>query len=333
MDLTRVLVAYKGPPRNDSIPEKADGADGNNSAPLGEDGHIFHLPNPANGKPACYMILNGALQEITWFKQTRSSWFLDDSVLEDGSLYLGTPVDVLLHFLPVLETCRMRKRDEKGVFADLDCILSSAPHPNFTRLHPLIADGCLFEPVCETKQVAGASYYRLDDERVLAWLCCKVDVAIAALREHGGVTYASLSDAVLTNYAIGLLSEYIPGPAARGDNSWLSRLCAHYGIHPSDAVGCKLSSQPDDAALGGGMDVYNSGDNPPSKFAKKEMSGQSNGNGQHGGAGVGNGKAGSMDDAKGGTTAGAAAKGSAAAKLAKQAQGSRKITSFFAKPR
>ncbi len=54
------------------------------------------------------MLIDGHLQEVNWYKERYRSWFIGDSVLEDGSIYLCTPVDPLFLALPLMESSRMQ---------------------------------------------------------------------------------------------------------------------------------------------------------------------------------------------------------------------------------
>jgi hypothetical protein len=60
------------------------------------------------GLPAEFLLLHGHLQEVNWYKERYRSWFIDDSVQGDGSLYLCTPVDPLFLALPLLEASRQQ---------------------------------------------------------------------------------------------------------------------------------------------------------------------------------------------------------------------------------
>ena len=60
------------------------------------------------GEPAEYLLIHGTLQEVNWYKERYRSWFVGDCVLEDGSMYLCTPVDPLLLALPLMESSRMQ---------------------------------------------------------------------------------------------------------------------------------------------------------------------------------------------------------------------------------
>ena len=63
---------------------------------------------PHAGEPAEYLLIDGHLQEVNWYKERFRSWFVGDAVLEDGSMYLCTPVDPLFLALPLLDSSRMQ---------------------------------------------------------------------------------------------------------------------------------------------------------------------------------------------------------------------------------
>jgi ribonuclease H2 subunit B len=67
-------------------------------------------------------------------------------------------------------------------------------------------------------------FFRLDDQRALAWLAIKVERAVAALRggAAAGAAFESLTNEQLRQYAVDLLGEYL-SPA------WLDRLRNHLG--------------------------------------------------------------------------------------------------------
>ena len=66
------------------------------------------------GEPAEYLLIEGHLQEVNWYKERYRSWFVGDAVLEDGSMYLCTPVDPLFLALPLLESSRMQVTPHRG---------------------------------------------------------------------------------------------------------------------------------------------------------------------------------------------------------------------------
>ncbi|KAH9290711.1 hypothetical protein KI387_034828, partial [Taxus chinensis] len=46
------------------------------------EGQILHLRHPKSGNPTCYILMDGCIQELHWFKQHYGSWFLGEHVCE-----------------------------------------------------------------------------------------------------------------------------------------------------------------------------------------------------------------------------------------------------------
>ncbi|KAG2441003.1 hypothetical protein HXX76_003856 [Chlamydomonas incerta] len=149
--------------------------------------------------------------------------------------------------------------------------------------------------VCDVRRVDEASYYRLNDQRVLAWLAVKFRRVQAALAGH----VAGMGSGHAAAYVLALLGEYVGEP-------WLSRLAAQVGA--STSSGCGVADkeamgnplQPTDANAQGGAPRAtppSGASGPPEKKQK---------------------------------VAEARAQAKQAA-LAKQAVGTKKLTAFFAK--
>lgn len=125
------------------------------------------------GKPQCYLLYRDALLEVTRYRNKYNAWFVGTRVVSNGGLFMCTPIDVLFLALPLLRSCRRSGADSgAGVFTSLDNLLESDGQPQLHRLTELLKPH--LPCVCDVKQVADDSYYRLSDARVLAWLCCKV---------------------------------------------------------------------------------------------------------------------------------------------------------------
>lgn len=152
--------------------------------------------------------------------------------------------------------------------------------------------------VCSVQSVgAGEDYYRLDDARALAWLCCKTDTVLAALRSGGaggGAAFAAMGDS-LTGYAVELLGEYVAKP-------WLQRLQTHLRCTPTSLQALEGGSGV--AELAASVPHTDSGANAnkkPKQLSKTELQNASRAQ-------------------------------SLAAKNAKAASGTRSLASFFGKP-
>ena len=139
-------------------------------------------------------------------KTSHTAWMMtgqgenQGQVLSDGSVYISTPVDILFIILPLLE-----KSQRRG-FVPLSDLFDDANAGPQLRL--------LLEPskdhlgaVCDVKEAGDESYYRLNDDRVVAWIMIKIRVAEEALDE-GGVL-GGLDDKGRQAYCLGFLGDYI----------------------------------------------------------------------------------------------------------------------------
>ncbi|CAI5517568.1 unnamed protein product, partial [Closterium sp. Naga37s-1] len=193
---------------------------------------------------ACYMQQGGAVLEVAWFKDALSSWLLKDSVLQDGSLFMATPIDAAFLLLPILDKSRMKKEGSgsEGMFRSLDEICTVDGFPSYGWLQSQGVWDPVLPLITDIREVGSTRFYRLNDSRVLAWLTCKVAALKAALRQHGEAPVRGLPDTDLEAYAVGLLSEYLPA-------SFHAALCRHLSISEGELKqshqgGQRLASPP-----------------------------------------------------------------------------------------
>ncbi|CAL8467533.1 g7071 [Coccomyxa elongata] len=216
----RVVIAY--------CPETDDQPAASGASP-GWGAQSLEFSHPRTGERAEYLLLNGHLQEANWFKERYRAWFIGDYVLGDGAMYLCTPVDPLFLALPVLESSRNKGDGNEGVFTERDELLRTEECPINAQLAELLRES--FTNICDVKQSGDISYYRLNDEKVLAWLRCKLRRLRGALLASSA-NFAAMDDTSLTIYAVGLLGEYL-------SEAWLQRLCDSCGVSlagPDDEV-------------------------------------------------------------------------------------------------
>ncbi|CAA7401003.1 unnamed protein product [Spirodela intermedia] len=181
------------------------------------EGRILSLRHPKSGTPTCYIFGNESLQELHWFKQAYGSWFIGDYVSEDASLFISTPFDPIFLFLPVFEEARMKKSHDQGMFRELNEILFVDGYPGYQHLLSIAKDS--IELICEVKEIGASKFFRLDDSKVLAWLCCKISNLKATLLTLDR-NFAAREEAETLNDAVSLLGEYI-------NDAWLKTLCDH----------------------------------------------------------------------------------------------------------
>lgn len=201
------------------------------------EGCLLHLKHPKTGAKACYMITGDTLQEIHWFKEQFSSWFLGNHVLEDGSLYIGTPVDPIFLLLPVLDDAQMKKADDAGKFRSLEDILYVEGYPGYLHLSCML--GNALDAVCEVRDVGASKFYRLEDSKVLSWLSCKVKLTMQGLGTLEG--YAGILESAKEVQAIGLVGDYL------NESRWRESLCQHLGVDSQATIKleCKETYESD----------------------------------------------------------------------------------------
>jgi len=189
----------------------------------GPHGKLVKLPDPALGGASSYLLRDGRIQEINWFKHRLTSWFVGNVVIEDGGVYLATPVDPLFLMLPILEQGRHATAEKPlGQFCPLEDILQAtqANYPAVELLKDTVTDSLPL--VCQVKGIGSDNYYRLDDERAVAWLACKVEQIMESLL-NGEPAFAGMGKAGVRAYAVQFLSEWV-------SEQWLKRLRAAFGI-------------------------------------------------------------------------------------------------------
>ncbi|GLU05211.1 hypothetical protein SLE2022_223230 [Rubroshorea leprosula] len=190
-------------------------------------GSLLSLRHPKTENRTCYLLNNGLLQELHWFKKSFGSWFLGEYVCEDGRLYTATPVDPVFIMLPIFEEARMKKGDDPGKFRSLDEILFVSDYPGYQHLMS-IAENCM-QVVCEIKEIGSSKFFRLDDTKVLGWLCykvCQLKKTLPVLDQN----YAARDDKDTFADAVSIVSEYLK------DQPWLKLLCDHFKLNLPEAT-------------------------------------------------------------------------------------------------
>ncbi|XP_065880564.1 uncharacterized protein [Euphorbia lathyris] len=190
-------------------------------------GRLLSLQHPKSGKTTCYLLVDGVLQELHYFKQSYTSWFMGDYVCEDGCLYSATPVDPIFILLPIFDEARMKKGDDPGKFRQLDEIIFVDGYPGYRHLMN-IAEKCM-QMVCEIKEIGSSKFFRLDDSKVLAWLLCKVSQLKQTLPSLDN-NYAAQDEKDTLTDAVTILGEYLK------DEPWLKLLCKHWKLDLTEAT-------------------------------------------------------------------------------------------------
>lgn len=192
---------------------------------------FIKIPHPRTGNKQQFLLTHSGekIFEVLKFTEEPRSWFIEDSVQKDGSLFVITPVDPLFLVLPYLT-----KYSQK--FRTLDQLLLDDEHPPVCRL-----TGCLRSDeilnICDVKGDDDLQVFRLNNDKTTAWLKAKVEQTANSLSQSGvhvskgsqSATFvrsrrhidATRSDFV--RYAFGLVSEYL-------SLRWSERLKESLGI-------------------------------------------------------------------------------------------------------
>ncbi|XP_060215238.1 uncharacterized protein LOC132642026 isoform X1 [Lycium barbarum] len=208
---------------------------------------LLSLRHPKSGNATCYLSVDGSLQELHWFKQSYGSWFLGDYVCEDGRLYTATPVDPVFVLLPIFEEGRMKKKDDPGKFRQVDEIIYVVGYPGYQHLSS-VAENCM-QVVCDVKDIGTTKFFRLNDEKVLKWLCFKV-IQLKKTLLTLDKNYAARDKKEILMDAVSIIGEYLK------DEPWLKLLCSKLSIDLQDdtkASNSEILSSPTE----NGFDSFN----------------------------------------------------------------------------
>ena len=212
-------------------------------------GRFVTLPDPSTGEGTTYLLRDvvegkvdrgegGAscsgsgsachLQEVQWHKQRYGAWFVGDSVVEDGSMYMASLVDPLFVVLPVLEAS---SKEAEARFMDAESVCEAS---RLGEMFPDMFEVCAqsasaWGSVCDVKVAGGEQYFRFNPERALAWMVLKVSSTRDGLLalDPG---YGRMDATALNAYAVGIVGEYVSA-------EWLAKVSAKVGVSVEEAKG------------------------------------------------------------------------------------------------
>ncbi|KAM9320445.1 ribonuclease H2 subunit B [Gastrophryne carolinensis] len=179
------------------------------------------LRSPLTGKGTMHLFIDSGQQvcEVKSFQEEFRSWFIGQTVQQDGRLLYATPVDPLflvLHYL-------IKADKEQGKFQPAEQIVVDEEFPSCSLLLQCTQVEKSLHHVTEEKEIGSKKFYKYSKEKTLAWLKKKVDQTVNVLRNSnvcvgGGVQSATfirnkqgsdVKEEDYVRYAHGLISEYI----------------------------------------------------------------------------------------------------------------------------
>ncbi|EGC32622.1 hypothetical protein DICPUDRAFT_57002 [Dictyostelium purpureum] len=174
---------------------------------------IITLPSPKYEKTYCRYIkdkINNKILEINKFNSNPSSWFIDNGARNDGSMYIASNIDPLFLLIPFLEK---NKTQNKNEYFEVSSVVND---PIYSNLSKITFKDEQLKLICDFKDFAGSSLYKLDDEKLLLWLRCKVKNIANHLKDNDIDIFKTsnhvknvLSWETLYTMSIGFISEYL----------------------------------------------------------------------------------------------------------------------------
>ncbi|XP_049851250.1 ribonuclease H2 subunit B-like [Schistocerca gregaria] len=188
------------------------------------------LPHPSSDQPSRF-ILNSQneLLEIQRSSDV-SSWFMDNTYIQDGSLYLTSAIDPLYILLRRL-TSLFIERDSfslKQNFIPTSQIFRHELYEHYKYLEQLVN----LETLCESCIKGSERCYKLDRKKVICWLQHKVNRIYQYFSENTEKIHSSFQILDLKSnlnaeerilLALEFLKEYV-------DNRWIEQLRGSYNV-------------------------------------------------------------------------------------------------------
>ncbi|NXK87135.1 RNH2B Ribonuclease, partial [Formicarius rufipectus] len=175
----------------------------------------------STGEAALYLFNSGAQQlfEVKAFHEECRSWFIGQTVQQDGRLLFVTPMDPLFLILYYLIKA---DKEQQGKFQPLDQVVLDSEYPSCPLLLKCANVKQYIQHVTEEKEIGSQKFHKYSQEKTLKWLKKKVNQTVKALKSND----ISVGERVLAStfigskqitdtkedyirYAHGLISEYI----------------------------------------------------------------------------------------------------------------------------
>lgn len=131
---------------------------------------LLHLPHPRHGERALFMLVNDNVLEMRRARRSEyACWFVGDRCESEGDVLFGTKMDPLFLALPALEKARNRTSDHAGRFQSKEQIFASWAETCDEAMRLASLSAMNLEVICDVQDVGGDLYYRLNDDKVVAW--------------------------------------------------------------------------------------------------------------------------------------------------------------------
>uniref|UniRef100_A0A8C5WZT2 Ribonuclease H2 subunit B n=1 Tax=Malurus cyaneus samueli TaxID=2593467 RepID=A0A8C5WZT2_9PASS len=166
------------------------------------------LRNPSTGEATLYLFNSGARQlfEVKAFHEEHRSWFIGQTVQQDGRLVFITPVDPLFLILYYLMKA---DKELQGKFQPLDQVVLDSEYPSCPLLLKCADVKQYIQHVTEEKEIGSQKFHKYSQEKTLKWLKKKVNQTVKALKSNnvsvGASTFVNSKQITDTQEALMLL--------------------------------------------------------------------------------------------------------------------------------
>lgn len=138
---------------------------------------IVNLTHPRTGSGAKFLIHEKQVYEIVSFQERYRSWFIGQSAVSNGNVYMTTSIDPLFLALPFLVAeCSDRAVPIDQLFMDTEGLRNG-------RLLEVFNDEQL-KLVADVKRSGDIKALKYNEEKVLSWLEAKCEKLVPKLMEH-----------------------------------------------------------------------------------------------------------------------------------------------------
>ncbi|XP_046912192.1 ribonuclease H2 subunit B [Dermatophagoides farinae] len=188
----------------------------------------IRLKHPKNHQIECdYYCDNEQFYELNMRKNSYHSWFMNDCLIQDGNVYIITPIDPLFLMIPIIGS--MDKQQSSNNYCSLMDIMAdqNLDSTSIDLINKIFNDK-LLKCIADVKSFESELFIRFNRERTMKWLCLKFEQIKKSLAKHGfksnttgGFTinnYVAASNLVSTDIidqsqynsmALQILSDYI----------------------------------------------------------------------------------------------------------------------------
>ena len=134
-----------------------------------EDCALCKMPHPQGSIESLFLFKNGESYQLMKCEESYRSWFIDETVQKDGSMFMVTPIDPLFLALPYLEKFALQDQ-----YTTLDNIFVDEKYPRaMVKLEECLTKKNLLN-VCNCKGSDDFVAYKSDESKILAWLSLKI---------------------------------------------------------------------------------------------------------------------------------------------------------------